>query len=200
MFNGNNLPHELLLTTIQTTKLRNAIENNVSADVKLPKAQISKIIQSGRFLGSILSKIIGPLMKVAVPFAKGLLAPLGITAAASAMDGAIQKKIHGFGTTTLITSNEEMNEIMKIVQALENSNILLKGVTKTIKNDTKEQKGCFLSMLLGTSGASLLGNLLSGKGTERAGEGIVRAGYGSSIKKNSNSTTSFSKCWNKRVF
>ena len=77
-----------------------------------------------------------------------------------------------------------MNDIMKIVQALEDSNILLKGVTKTIKNETKEQKGGFLSMLLGTLGASLLGNLLTGEGTIRAGKGFVRAGYGSSIKKN----------------
>ena len=86
-----------------------------------------------------------------------------------------------------------MNDIMKIVQALDDSNILLKGVTKTIKNETKEQKGGFLSMILGTLGAFLLGNLLTGKGFVRAGEGIIRAGYGSSIKKSSNSTTSFNK-------
>ena len=87
-----------------------------------------------------------------------------------------------------------MNDIMNIVQVLEDSNILLKGVTKTIKNETKEQKRGFLSTLLGTLGAFLLGNLLSGKGTVRAGEGIARAGYGSSIKnKSSNSTTSFDK-------
>ena len=72
---------------------------------------------------------------------------------------------------------------MKIVQDLEDSNILLKGVTKTIKNETKEQICGFLSMLLGTLGVSLLGNLLSAKGIVRAGGGIVRAGYGSSIKK-----------------
>ena len=95
------------------------------------------------------------------------------------------KKIHGSGTTTLIISNEEMNDIMKIVQALEDSNILLKGVTKTIKNETKEQKGGFLSMLLGTLGASLLGKLLAGKGIVRPGsgnkngKGIIRAGFGS---------------------
>ena len=76
-----------------------------------------------------------------------------------------------------------MNDIIKIVQALENSNILFKGITKTIKNKTKEQKGGFFSMLLDTLGASLLGNLLSGKGTSRAGERIVRADYGSSINK-----------------
>ena len=116
----------------------------------MPKARISKIIQSGGFLGSLLSKIAGPLMKVAAPLAKNILAPLGITAGAFAIDGAIQKKIHASGATTFIISNEEMNDIMKIVQALEDSNILLTGVTKTIKNETKEQKGGFLSMLLGT--------------------------------------------------
>ena len=82
-----------------------------------------------------------------------------------------------------------MNDVIKIVQALEDSNILLKGVTETIKNETKEQKGGFLSMLLGTLGASLLGNLLTGKGVVRAGygnnkgKGVVRAGYGNQLKK-----------------
>ena len=90
--------------------------------------------------------------------------------------------MHGSGTATLIISNEEMNDIMKIVPGLKDSNILLKGVTKTIKNQTKEQKGGFLSMLLGTLGTSLLGNVLLGKGSVRAEEGILRAGYGSSIK------------------
>ena len=136
----------------------------MSSDLKLSKAQISKIIQSGGFLGSLLSKSAGPLMKVAIPLVKNVLVPLGITAAASAIDAVIQNKIHGSGTTTLLISNKEMNDVMKIVQALENSNILIKGFTKTIKNETKEQKGGFLSMLLGTLGASLIGNLLAGKG------------------------------------
>ena len=92
MFDGNDLPHELLLTTRQKTKLRNAFNNNTSADIKLSKAQINKIIQSGGFLGSLLSKLVGPLMKVAVPLAKNVLAPSGITAAASALDARIQKK------------------------------------------------------------------------------------------------------------
>ena len=123
-------------------------------------------------------------MKAAIPLAKNILAPLGITDAASAIDAGVQKKIHGSGTTTLIISNEEMNDIMKIVQALEDSNILLKGVTKTIKNETKEQKGRFLTILLSTLRNSLLGNQLAGKGIVRAGsgkkkgKGIVRAGYG----------------------
>ena len=182
MFNGNNLPHELLLTTIQKTKVRNAFNNNMSTDLKHSKAQISKIIQSGRFLGSLLSKIAGPLMKIAILLAKNISAPLGIAAAASAIDAGIQKKIHGSGNTTLIISNEEMNDIMKIIQVLESSNILIKGVTKTIRNETKEQKGGFLSMLLGTLGASLLENLVTGKEILRArsgnkkGKGILKAG------------------------
>ena len=143
MFDGNNLPHELLLTTRQKTKLRNAFNNNMSTDIKLSKAQITKIIQSGGFLGSLLSKLAGPLMKVAVPLAKNILPPLGITAAASAIDAGIQKKLHGSGTTTLIIYNEKMNGIMKITQALEDSNILLKGVAKTIENETKNKKEDF---------------------------------------------------------
>ena len=140
MFDGNDLPHELLLTTGQRTKLRNAFNNNRSTDIKLSKAQISRIIKPGGFLGSLLSKSAGQLMKVAVPMAKNILAPLGITAAAPAIDARIQKKIQGSGTATVIISNEEINDIMKIVQALEYSNISLKGVTKTITSETKEQK------------------------------------------------------------
>ena len=181
-------------------QLRNAFNNNMQTDIKLSKAQISKIIQSGRFLLSLLSKLADPLTKVAVPLAKNILASLGITAAASVIDAGIQKKIHDSRTTTLIISSEEMNDIIKIVQAPEDSNILLKGVTNTINNETKEQKGGFLSMLLGTLGASLLGNLIAGKGIVRAGsgnkkgkgivragsrnkkgKGIVRAGYGNKM-------------------
>ena len=91
MFDGNDLPHELLLTARQKTKVRNAFNNNKSTDLKLSKAQISKIIQSGGFLGSLLSKLAGPLMKVAIPLAKNVLAPLGITAAASPIDTEVQK-------------------------------------------------------------------------------------------------------------
>ena len=92
MFNGNNLPHEFLLTTRQKTKVRNAFNNNMSTDLKLSEAQIPKIIQSGGCLGSLLSKLAGPLMKVAIPLAKNVSAPLGITGAASAIDAGIQKK------------------------------------------------------------------------------------------------------------
>ena len=118
-------------------------------------------------------------MKVAMPLAKNVLAPLGLTAAMSAIDGSIQKKIHGSGVK-LIIEQEDMNDIMKIIEALENPGILLKRVSKTIENETKEQRGEFLSMLLGTLGASLLGSLLTGgKGIMRPGDGIVRAGSGS---------------------
>ena len=144
---GNDLPHEFLLTTRQKTKLRTAFSNIILTDLTLSKAQISKIIQSGWFLRSVLSKLAGPLMKVAIPLAKNVLASLGITAAASAIEAGIQKKIHGSGTITLIISNKEMNDIMKILQALEDSNILLKGITKTIRIETKEQKGGFLKLL-----------------------------------------------------
>ena len=141
--------------------------------IKFSKAQINKIIQSGGFLGRLLDPLLKtglPLIKnVIKPLARSVLIPLGLTAAASAADVGIHKKMLGLGNNTLITSNEEMNDIIKIVQALEDSNILLKGVTETVKNETKEQKGGFLSMLLGTLGANLLVNLLTGKGVVRAG-------------------------------
>ena len=186
-FSKDELPHELLLTTRQNTKLKNAINNNLATDIKLSKAQMKKLIQSGGFLGKLLSKLAGPLMKVAMPLAKNVLAPLGLTAAMSTIDGGIQKKMTGEGIK-LIIEQEDMNDIIKIIKALENSSILLKGVSKTIENETKEQTGGFLSMLLGTLGASLLGNLLSGKGIVRAGDGIVRAEEGSGNKKKSKFT------------
>ena len=189
-FNKDELPHELLLTTRQNTKLRNAINNNSASDIKLSKAQIKKLIQSGGLLGKLLSKLAGPLMKVALPLAKNVLAPLGLTATMSAIDGSIQKKIHGSGVK-LIIEQEDMNDIMKIIEPLQNFGILLKGVSKTIENETKEQRGGFLGMLLGPLGASLLGNLLTGgKGIMRAGDGILRAGSGSK-KNNLNSLLPF---------
>ena len=131
-------------------------------------------------------------MKVTMPLAKNVLPPLGLTAAMSAIDGSIQKKIHCSGVK-LIIEEENMKDIMKIIEALENSGILLKGVSKTIENETKEQRGGFLSILLGNLGASLLGNLLTGgKGIMRAGDGIVRAGEGSGSKKIPQFTVTFS--------
>ena len=107
IFDGDKLPHELLLTRRQKTKLRDAFENNMSADKNLSKTQMSKIIQSGVFLGTLLSKIACPLMKLAFPLAKNILAPLGTSGSASAIDAGTQRKIYGSRTTTLIISNEE---------------------------------------------------------------------------------------------
>ena len=149
------------------------------------------MIQLGEFLGRLLGPLLKaglPLIKnVIKPLAKSLLIPLGLTAAAPAADAEIHEKILGSGNnnnnnnnTTLIISNNEIEDIIKIVKSLEDSGLLLKGVTETVQNEVKEQKGGFLSMLLGTLGASLLGNLLTGKGAiaTSQGRGIYRAGKG----------------------
>ena len=174
--NETDFPHKLLLTNRQVANLCKAFANYLSTDIKLSKTQLSKIIQSGGFLGTLL----GPLLKTRLPLikntikslAKSILIPLGLTAAVSAADAGIHKKILGSGdTATLIISNNEMEDIIKIVKSLEDSGLLLKGVTETVQNELKEQKGVFLSMLLGTLGASLLGNILPGQGINRAGKG-----------------------------
>ena len=172
---NTNFPHKLLLTDRQVANIRKAFANNLSTEVKFSKSQLLKMSQSGGFLGNLLSRLAGPLMKVAMPLAKNVLAPLGLSAAMSAIDGSIKKKMLGSGTTTLIISNDEMNDIIKIVKSYEDSGVILKGVSETIQHEAKEQRGGFLSMLLGTLGASLLGNLLTGgKGVIRAGEGIKK--------------------------
>ena len=172
---NTNLSHKLLLTDRQVANIRKVFANNLSTDVKFSKTQLLKMSQSGGFLGNLLSKLADPLMKVAMPLAKNVLAPLVLTAAMSAIDGSIKKKMLGSGTTTLIISNDEMNDITKIVKSLEDSVVILKGVSETIQHETKEQRGGFLSMLLGTLGASLLGNLLiGGKGVTRAGERVKK--------------------------
>ena len=111
MFNQNYLPHELYLTQRQTTKLRNNIENNLSTDIKLSKAQIKKILTDGGNLGALFSKFADPLMKIAKTLVPKVPTTLGLSAAVSGIDGLIQKKIHGSGNTTLIISNEELNDI-----------------------------------------------------------------------------------------
>ena len=189
-----NFPHELLLTDRQIANIRKAFAKNISTDIKLSKTQLSKMMQSGGFLGNLLSKLAGPLMKVAMPLAKNVLAPLGLTAAMSAIDGSIKKKMLGSGITTLIISNDGMNDIMKIVKSLEDSGVLLKGTSERIQHEAKEQKRGFLSMLLGTLGASLLGNLLSGvKGVIYPGEGIKKQ------IKFTNTTSPINKFSNKRI-
>ena len=133
------------------------------------------------------------MKSVITPLAKSVLIPLGLTATADAADAGIHKKILGSGNNaTLIISNKDMDDLIKIVKSLEGSALLLKGITESVQNEIKKQKSGFLSMLLGTLGASLLGNLLTGKGAfharkkvnkkgkgiHRAGKGILRAGEG----------------------
>ena len=158
---NTNFPHELLLANRQVANIRKAFANHSPIDIKLSKTQLSKVIQSRGFLGNLLGKLASQLMKVAMPLAKNVLAPLGLSAAMSAIDGSIKKKMLGSAATTLIISNDEMDDILKIVTSLENSGVLLKGVSETIQHEAKEQRGGFLSMLLGTLGASLLGDILS---------------------------------------
>ena len=193
--NETNFPHKLLLTKV--ANLRKAFRNNSSAGIKLSKTQLSKMIQSGGFHGILL----GPLIKTGLlliknvkkPLAKSVLIPLGLTAAAPVADAGIHKKFLGSGNMTrLIISNDEINNIIKIVKSFEDSGLLLKGITETVQNEVKEQKQGFLSMLSSTVCTSLLGNLLTckginragkGRGINRAGEGIVRASYGSRSSK-----------------
>ena len=131
-------------------------------------------------LGWSISRLLGPLLKTGLPFVKNVikslaesvLISLGVTTAVSGADVAIHKKILGPGIITLIISNEEMEHVTKIVEPLEDSDLLLKGVGEKFQTEAKEQKGEFLGILLGILGASLLGNMLKGKG-------IIKAGYGS---------------------
>ena len=135
------------------------------------------IIQLIRKSGEILGRLVGPLLKTGLslienivkPLAESVLIPLGLKASASATGAAIHKKMY---ITTLIISNEEMNDIMKIFESREESGLLIKSVSETIRNEGKEQKGGFLSMFLGILGASLIGILVTGKNTIRAGEDI----------------------------
>ena len=178
----NNFPHKLFLTNTQISKLRKALANNSLANIKLSKTQLHKIGQSGglldRPLGQLLKAGLPLIRNVLKPLAKSVLIPLGLTATASATDVDIHKKMIGSNTTTLIISNEEINDTMQIIKSLEESGLLIKGVSGTIKNEAKEQKGGFLGMVVGTLGASLLGNLLTGKDTITAGEGAIETSRG----------------------
>ena len=164
-----NFPHKLLLTNRQVANLRKAFANHTSTDIKLSKAQLTKM-QKGRFL-----RFLAPLLKSGLPLLKSVIKPLGmlgLTAAASATDAAINKKILGSGNhTTLIISNDHLNDLLEVIKSLEKNGILLDGITEIVKNEVKEQKGSFLGMLIGTLGVSLLGNMLAGRDVIRAGNG-----------------------------
>ena len=148
---NTNFPHELLLTNRQVANIRKAFANHLSIDIKLSKTQLSKMIQSGGFL----SKLLGPLLKTALPLiksvikplAKSVLIPLGLTAAASTADAGMHKKILGSGNnnnTILIISNDEMDDILKILKSFEDSGVLLKDVSKTIQMKLKNKEEYFL--------------------------------------------------------
>ena len=202
--NETNFAHKFLLTNRQVSNLRQAFANYLSTDIKL-----SKMIQSGGFLGRLFGSLIKtglPLIKnLTKSLAKSVLIPLGLTAATSAADAEMHKRMLGPGnTTTLIKSNDEMKDIIKIVTSFKGFGLLLKWVTETVQKEVKEPKGGSLSMLWGTLGASLLGNILAGKGVNTTGqrqglnragkgrgreinraggEGVLRAGYGSRSSK-----------------
>ena len=164
-----------------------------------------KLGQSGGFSGRLLRPLIKTrlsLMKnVLKTLAKIVSIPLELTAAAAATDAAILKKVFGYDcssdlascATTLIFWNEEMNDIIKRVNSLEESGSLIKGVSETIKNEGKEQKRGFIGMLLGILAAHFLGNLSTGKRTIKGNEGILRAGQ------NFYATSSFNMFWNTKV-
>ena len=130
----------------------------------------------GRLLGQILKARLPLIVNIVKPLAKSVLIPLRLPAAASGTNAAIHKTMFRSGFTTVIIPNEEMNDIMKIAKSLEETVVLIKGVSEKIKNEAREQKRWFVSMLSSNLSDSLLGNLLTGKGTITAGEGTIRAG------------------------
>ena len=150
--NESTFPHKLLLTNTQIPNLCKAFANYLSTDIKLSKTQLATVIQSVGFL----ARLLGSLLKTGLPLIKNIikLLALGLTAAASAADAGIHKKVLGSGhnrpsssashNTTLIISNDEMEDIIKIVKSLEDYGLLLKGVSKTVQNEAKEQNGWFL--------------------------------------------------------
>ena len=155
-----NFRHKLLLTNRKVTNLCKVVANNSSTDITLSKTQLSKMIQSGGFLDKrfgLLLKTGLPLTKTVIkPLARSVLTPLGLTAAASVADAG--------------KSNDETEDIIWTVKSVEDSGVLVTGVSETIQNEVKLQKGGFLSMLLGTLGANLLGNILADKEMSRAGD------------------------------
>ena len=173
----------MFLTQTQINKLREKVENNMSTDIKLSKVQINKLIKEGGTLGSILARFLPKLIKPPISLGKNILASPGLSAAMSATDAAIQKKVHGYGTKTVKFSNKDLDDMTKIFKALENSDVLMKGITVTLKNNIKKGHALpLIPMLLGTLGASLL----TGRGLFRAGRGMYRSGnHGQRIKKKS---------------
>ena len=151
-FKDEELPHELFLTTRQTTKIRNAFANNMSTDIKLSKPQTPKIIQSGRYFRSCLGNLgKKALIIIAIFLARDNL-PVLVSNLTSDSINKFERKISGKGAVrerkvfSLFTSNEDMNDIIKIIKSLEDSGVIIDGVTETVKKQNKKQEGGFLGV------------------------------------------------------
>ena len=149
-------------------------------DIKLSKVQLSEVIQSGGCLGTLLSKLAGPLMKFGVLLTKYFLATLTNMASNSAKDGAIQRTMHGRGVLkagngiNLVIPNDEIDDFIKIIKSFEHSGVLIEGVTETVKKEIKKQVGGFFGILLGTLGASVLVIMFTGKGIVAVGREHIK--------------------------
>ena len=166
----NNFPHKLPLTNIQAANLRKAFASKSSTDTR-------RWISFSWYTSLSITKYRITINEIQ-PLAKSVLIPLELTAAASP-DVGRYKNILGTGnnTATLIISNKIMEDIIKIVKSLDDSGLLVKGISETIQNEAKERKGGFLSMLFGVLGASLLENMLQAEAINRAGDGIIKSDY-----------------------
>ena len=181
-FEDEELSHELFLTTRQTTKIRNAFANNMSTDIKLSKAQISKIIQSGGSFGSWLGNLgKKALTNIAIPLARDNLPGLVSNLTSNAIN-KFERKISGKGAVragkgfTLFISNEDMNDIIKIIKSLEDSGVLIDGVTEKVKQEIKKQEGWFLGAFLAPLAALLVKPVISSVVEGISGRGVRRAG------------------------
>ena len=183
-FEDDELPNELFLTTRQKTKIRNDFSNNMSTYIKLSKAQMSKVIQSGVSYGSWLGNLgKKALTNIAISLARENLTGLASNLTAGAIN-KFDRKITRKGAVregkgfTLLISNENMNNIIKIIKSLEASGVLIDGVTETVKREIKKQEGGFLGALLAPLAASLVQPVFSSVVKSISGRGVRRAGRG----------------------
>ena len=177
----NNFPHKQLLTNTQDSKLFKPFANIFSANIKLSKTLLNKIRQ----MRGYLSRLLWPVPKTGLSLTKHVLKPIAknyfntirlYNSSISNRCSNSQKKYLGLPQENYQISNEEINDITRIVKSFKESGLLVTRMSETIENEAKEQKGGYLEMLLSTLGASILGNLLTGKSTIRAGEDTIRAG------------------------
>ena len=183
------LPHESLLTTRQTAKIRNVFANNVSTDIKLSRAQISKIIQSGEYFGSWLGNLgKKALANIAIPLARDNLPGVVGNLTSNSINKFVEKKkwkkigkkirgaVRAGKVFTLFISNEDMNDVIKIIKSLEDSGVLIDGVTETVKREIKKEVSGFHGALLAPLPASLVQPVISSVVKGISGRGVRRAG------------------------